>query len=211
VRGAYGRTGEFAVPEVSGVVLAGGQSRRLSQDKSLLQIDGRWILESVVQKLSSLTQDLLIVAANGDKLDRLGARVVPDVQTGRGPLVGILTGLEAMRHSRGVFVACDMPLLNLGLLRYMILVSEGHDVVMPRIGEYIEPLHAVYHRSCLPHIVDALDRGQHRPASFLGQVCVRYVEQREIETFDPRHLSFFNINTPDDLREATCLLRGDSC
>ena len=188
-------------------MLAGGKSRRLGTDKSLLQIDGEWLLESILRQLATLSQDVLIVAADGEKLPRLGVRVVPDVFPGRGPLGGIHAGLQAMLHPRGLVVACDMPLLNLALLRYMILVSDGYDVVIPRIGQYIEPLHAIYHKACVPHIVDALDHGQHRPAGFLDQVRVRYVDREEIETFDPQHLSFLNINGPDDLEAAERLLR----
>lgn len=91
-------------------------------------------------------------------------------------LIGHPALLLAMRHARGLFVACDMPSLNLELLRCLIPLSTDFDVVIPRIADNVEPSHAIY-----------------------SHVRVRYVEQSEIDAFNPEHLSFFNINTPDDL------------
>jgi molybdopterin-guanine dinucleotide biosynthesis protein A len=73
---------------------------------------------------------------------------------------------------------------------------------MPRLDDLIQPLHAVYSKDCLPPIRAQLERGQLQIRIFLGEVRVRYIEAGEIDRFDPRHLSFFNINTPHDLEEA---------
>jgi molybdopterin-guanine dinucleotide biosynthesis protein A len=194
-------------PAVSAIVLAGGKSRRLSVDKALLHLNGQWLLERILNTLSTLSDDLLVVANPKQEFARLPARIVPDAFPGTGPLGGIHSGLRSMRHDRGLVVACDMPLLNLHLLRYMILLSSDFDVVMPRIGEETEPLHAVYSSGCLPPIEDLLRCGERRIISFLPRVRVRYVEQDEINTFDPQHLSFFNINTQHDLDLAQKLSR----
>ncbi len=112
-----------------------------------------------------------------------------------------------MRYKRGLVVACDMPLLNLNLLRYMILLSANFDVVIPRIGGKTEPLHAVYSKACIEPIASLLRRNELRIIGFLSQVQVRYVEDHEVDIFDPEHLSFFNINTQDDLMLAQELIR----
>jgi len=194
------------VPDISVVVLAGGKSRRLGTDKALLRIRGEWLLQRIVNQLAVLTDDLFVVANESEKLRALGVRIVPDARAGGGSLIGILSGLQAMRYERGLFVACDMPFLNLELLRYMILLSPGFDVVIPRIGDELEPLHAIYDKSCVSPIVQALDRKAWRVIHFFAMVRVRYVDQPEIEAFDPQHRSFVNINTPADLEEAACLL-----
>jgi hydrogenase maturation protease len=103
-----------------------------------------------------------------------------------------------------------MPLLNLRLLEYMIQLSPEFDVVIPRIGDETEPLHAIYSKACVRPIGDLLDRGQRRVIRFFHQVRVRYVERDEIEAFDPEHLSFFNINTPADLQRGQQLFRQAS-
>jgi molybdopterin-guanine dinucleotide biosynthesis protein A len=190
------------VAAISAVVLAGGASKRLGMDKALLEINGEWLLQRTLNTLAALSDDLLVVARDKATLADLAVRVVQDVVPGRGTLMGIYTGLQSMRHQRGLFVACDMPFLNPSLLRYMILLSSDFDVVVPRIGSETEPLHAVYSKACLAPIARALDLGQLRVIQFFKEVRVRYVEQQEVEAFDPQHLSFFNINTVADLETA---------
>ena len=195
------------MPEISAVVLAGGKSQRLGMDKSLLHLDGEWLLQRILGQLATLSKDLVVVANDGKKLESLQVPVVPDARPGMGPLGGIYSGLQAMHCERGLFVACDMPLLNLPLLRYMVQLSPGFDVVIPRVADETEPLHAIYSKACLRPIADVMDRGQRRVIHFFDRVRVRYVEQDEIEVFDPEHLSFFNINTSADLQRAKELSR----
>ncbi len=202
---------EGSVPEASAIILAGGKSLRLALDKALLVLNGEWLLARIVSTLATLSDDLLVVANDAQHLEQLAARVVSDVYPGTGPLGGIYAGLGAMRYDRGLVVACDMPLLNLGLLRYLIQLSWESDVVLPRIGDKTEPLHAVYTKTCLRPIEDSLKRGERRIVAFFPEVRVRYVEQEEVEVFDPRHLSFFNINTMEELALARRLsAHGDS-
>jgi len=195
------------VLKVSAIALAGGKSKRLGTDKSLLKIDHEWLLQRILNALATLSDDVFVVANDQEKLAHLAVRVVPDVPPGMGPLGGIYAGLQSMRHERGVFVACDMPFLNLELLRYMILLSADFDVVIPRVGENTEPLHAIYSKACAQPIADLLNRQGRRVIGFFHQVRVRYVEQQEIESFDPQHLSFFNINTVEDLDQMRHLIR----
>ena len=193
--------------EVSAVVLAGGKSQRLGMDKSLLRFEGEWLLQHILSQLATLSNDLLVVASDGEKLASLQVPIVPDARPGTGPLGGIYSGLQSMRCERGLFVACDMPLLNVQLLQYMIQLSPAFDVVIPRVGDETEPLHAMYSKACLHPIADLMDGGQRRIIHFFDRVRVRYIEREEIEAFDPDHLSFFNINTPADLQRAQELIR----
>ncbi len=187
--------------------MAGGKSRRLGTDKSLLRVDGEWITARVVRLLAELCDDLLIVSNEVGRFATLPVRVVPDVQPGLGPLVGILSGLQAMRHEQGIFVACDMPLLNTNLLRHMMARAVGCDLVLPRIGNKIEPLHAIYSRACIPAIEALLAAGELRIAGLLPRVRICYMEQQELEEIDPDHLSFFNVNTPADLDALRTLMQ----
>jgi molybdopterin-guanine dinucleotide biosynthesis protein A len=195
------------MPEVSAVVLAGGKSQRLGMDKALLRFEGEWLLQRILGQLATLSEDLLVVANEGEKLASLQVPIVPDARPGMGPLGGIYSGLQSMRCERGLFVACDMPRLNLQLLQYMIQLSPEFDVVIPRVGDETEPLHAIYSKACLDPIVELLDCGQRRVIHFFDRVRVRYVDPEEIEAFDPKHRSFFNINRPADLQRAQELSR----
>jgi molybdenum cofactor guanylyltransferase len=194
---------------VSGLVLAGGRSRRLGMDKALLHIDGQWLLQRTVKTLQMICEDVWIIANNGERLSVLGVPIVADSRPGTGVLGGIYTGLTCMSCECGVFVACDMPLLSLSLLQYMVSVAFGYDVVIPRVAGEIEPLHALYNKSCLAPIEVALEKGELRPRAFFPAVRVRYVEQEEVEAFDPELRSIININTPQDLQRVRKLMAAE--
>ena len=102
-----------------------------------------------------------------------------------------------------------MPFLNQPLLRYMIEVSDGFDFVLPRINNLFEPLHAVYSKNCVAPIEFILQQGRKVIIELFDFVKVRYVEAEEVDRFDPQHLSFFNINTKEDLELARKIARGD--
>jgi len=186
---------------ISGIVLAGGQSSRLGTDKSFVTVKGKPLIEQIVAKLARLSDDVIIVTDSPERYNHLEARRVGDIYPGKGALGGVYSGLRAAANDYSLVVACDMPFLNLNLLRYMILLAREHDVVIPRIGGLLEPLHAVYSKSCLEPIERLLARGGLRIIDFFSEVQVRYVEEDEIDIFDPQHLSLFNVNTPSDLEE----------
>jgi molybdopterin-guanine dinucleotide biosynthesis protein A len=192
---------------VSVIVLAGGQSSRLGMDKSFVHVNGQSLIEHIVAKLARLSDDVIIVANSPEKYNRLKARLVGDIHPGKGALGGLYSGLRAATNAYSLVVACDMPFLDLNLLRYMILLACEHDVVIPRIGGFTEPLHAIYSKSCLKPIDRLLARGGLKIIDFFSEVRVRYVEEVEVDIFDPQHLSFFNVNTPNDLEEMKKLTR----
>jgi molybdopterin-guanine dinucleotide biosynthesis protein A len=195
---------------LSVVVLAGGHSERLGRDKSLLELDGEPLLARAVQRLGALSDDLVVVTNDAPRYESLSlaARFVPDEKPGMGSLMGIYSGLQAVRHAHALVVACDMPFLNLPLLRHMASLAPGYDVVVPRLGSLLEPLHAIYGKSCLPFMKELLDRGERKIVAFFHSVRVRYVNGAELDRFDPDHLSFVNVNTPQDwvrVQELSCL------
>ncbi len=192
---------------VSGVVLAGGQSSRLGMDKSFVNVNGQSLIEQIVAKLAKLSDDVIIVTNSPEKYDHLKARLVGDIYPGKGALGGIYSGLRTAANAYSLVVACDMPFLDLNLLRYMILLARGHDVVIPRIRRLPEPLHAIYSKNCLEPIDRLLARGGLKIIDFFSEVRVRYVEESEVDIFDPQHLSFFNVNTPNDWKEMEKLAR----
>lgn len=187
---------------ITAVVLAGGKSRRLGLYKALLRLDDETLLEVTVKKVATLS-DEAIVAVSGPLPYRLpGARLVADVYPGCGPLGGIHAGLTAASNFYSLVVACDMPFLNLELLQYIVELAPGCDVVIPRLGAYLEPLHAIYSKDCLRPIERQIEAGNLKISDLLSEVQVRYLEGDEIEHFDPKHFSFFNINTAEDLERA---------
>ena len=201
--------------DISCIVLAGGKGLRLGRDKTVETVGNTSLLERVVSYLSLFNSDIIIVAATKQYLPQVSGyaklRIVVDTYPGKGPLGGVFTGLVASDSLYNLVVACDMPFLNQALLHYMIGLADGFDLVVPRLGDnMIEPLHAVYSRNCLAIIKNLLEQGKMRFADLLTLVKVRYVEAEEINLFDPKHLSFFNINTEADLKTAQELAKeGD--
>jgi molybdopterin-guanine dinucleotide biosynthesis protein A len=185
---------------ISVVILAGGESRRLGIDKSLLEVEGQPLLARTVQTLATLSDDLAVVTNEAARYQALGlgVRFVPDEKRGMGSLMGIYSGLRVARYGHALAVACDMPFLSLPLLRYMAPLTEGYDVVTPRLNGLVEPLHSIYGKACLPFMAELLDQGRRKITSFFPKVRVRYVEEQELEAFDPSHLSFVNVNTAED-------------
>jgi molybdopterin-guanine dinucleotide biosynthesis protein A len=195
------------------IVLAGGYGSRLGKEKHKEEVAGESLIERTIGSLRLLSTEILIVISNRQSKSTFSsyteAKTVVDLYPGKGPLVGIYTGLLNSSNFNNLAVACDMPFLNLNLLRYMIGLSPGFDVVIPRIGAYMEPLHAVYTKNCLPSMKSLIERGSRKISYLLDSVKVRYVEKDEIDRFDPELLSFFNINTKADLEKARLLASRD--
>jgi molybdopterin-guanine dinucleotide biosynthesis protein A len=194
------------IVSISCIVLAGGKGSRLGRDKASVKICNRSLLEQVVSCLNAFNGEIIIVTATDKELPqftfRPELRTIMDIYPGRGPLSGIHSGLMASRSYYNLVVACDMPFINEALMSYMIQVSTGFDIVVPRLNNMLEPLHAVYSKGCLGPIQRLLMEGRLSVLQLLTLTRVRYIETEEINRFDPEHLSFLNINTENDLERA---------
>lgn len=188
--------------KLSGVILAGGASRRMGRNKALLEWGGRPLIAVVAERLRLVAEEI-IVAANDTRLYAPFAdRCVADVFPGVGTLGGLHAGLLASSYDLALVVGCDMPFLDPAVMAWFVEAAEGVDAVVLRQGEWLEPLHAVYRRSCLPAIETAIRAGQQSAFSFYDRVQVRYVDPAEIAHLDPELRSFRNINTPEEWRLA---------
>lgn len=200
--------------QAGGIVLAGGRSARFGHDKLTEVFGGCTLLEKVVECVASLVDEVVIVTAGDGVISEFeglpSIRVVTDLFPGKGPLVGLYTGLKESRSQLNLVVAADMPFLCAGLLRHMLELADGFDVVVPRIGDKVEPLHAVYAASCLPRIEAMLAEGELGVYRLIPRLTARYIEEGEVAAIDPERRSFFNVNTEDDLRRAR-ELAGRSC
>ncbi|MCK5182249.1 MAG: molybdenum cofactor guanylyltransferase [Dehalococcoidia bacterium] len=190
---------------MTSIILAGGKSSRLGRSKALQIIEGKSLIQRVVDRLAILSTEIIIVTAHGEAIPCSSAvriKTVADIYSVMGSLVGIYSGLIASSSLRAVVVGCDMPFLSVGLLEYMTQICSTFDVVVPRIKDKLEPLCAVYSKSCLVPIQELLEQNELMITKFFSVVKVKYVEEDEINSFDPEHLSFFNINSQDDLERA---------
>jgi len=196
------------VPDVSVAILAGGRSRRMGRDKAFLPVGGRPVIERVIERIAPLSDDLILITNEPVPYRYLGQRLVGDVAPGKGSLGGIYTALHAAHYDHCLVVACDMPFLNPDLLRYLIGLVPGYDVVIPRIAEFPETLHAVYGKRCLEPIKRRLLADQLKIVGFFDEVRVRTVERDDVARFDPAFRSFLNMNTPANWEQVQRLVRG---
>ena len=197
---------------VSGIVLAGGRSRRLGRDKAVEPLGGEPLIRRVVDRLADVVDEIVVVVADVEQGERLplpgSARVVVDAYPDCGSLGGIFTGLSAASAGWGLVVACDMPFLDRRLLRRILDRRGGHDAVVPVLDGRPEPTHAAYSKACLPPMERRLRARELKITGFFGEVRVRRVSEAEIDEIDPDHLSFLNVNTPDDLERALALVEA---
>jgi len=183
---------------------AGGKSSRMGTDKSFVPLLGRQMIEHVLDRVSNLGQLETILITNKPELySHLNLPMFSDVLPEKGSLGGIYTAVYNSRGDYTLCVACDMPFLNPALLHYMIsLIRIEMDVIVPRVEGYPEGLHAIYSKRCIEPIRRKLEADRLKVIGFYDEVSVLYLDEAEYQPFDPKGLSFRNINTPEELQQA---------
>ncbi len=184
--------GEWHLAEASAVILAGGASSRMGQDKSLMLVDGKPLIQRVWEQLSGRFGDILISTNERKKYAFLEARCVPDLVPGSGPLMGIRTAVEAARHDRIFVTACDIPVMDDDTVEKMLVLAEDFDCVVPRSRVGHEPLFAVYRKSAIPAMCDVLDSGERRISAVFPRVRTHAFDLGPAEWYR-------NLNTREDL------------
>ncbi|MCP4423941.1 MAG: molybdenum cofactor guanylyltransferase [Chloroflexi bacterium] len=180
-------------------IMAGGKSSRMGVDKSFVPFEGRPMIETAIERVTGLGDELILIANKPNDYAHLGLPMFGDVYPDHGPLGGIFTAVAHARHPHTLVVACDMPWLSRPLLDHMISLRETADIIVPRWTKFPEPLHAVYSKACLPPIEANLKAKRLKIVDFYGKMAIRFVDREEIERFDADGRSFANINTPQDL------------
>jgi molybdopterin-guanine dinucleotide biosynthesis protein A len=197
--------GEVAV-QCGGIVLCGGQSRRMGTDKAALLFAEQPMLARVVDRLQAAVSPVLVVAAVNQNLPALPAEVVivRDLRPDRGPLEGLAAGLRALPEGVEVaFIAgCDVPLLAPAFIRRMIELLGDADAAVPEFDNRLHPLSAVYRRGVLAQVQRMLADDHLRLQSLFERISTRRVGPDELRDVDPKLRSLWNINSPEDYRAA---------
>jgi molybdopterin-guanine dinucleotide biosynthesis protein A len=168
-------------------------------------LGGRRIVERVLDAVRAVVDDVLIVTNTPALYGFLGVPMVADVYPDHGSLGGIFSGLRAVSGDAAFTVACDMPFLHPDVARLVISRAGEGDVVIPRVGEQLETMHALYAKACLPHIERRLRAGQLKIVGFFEDVRVVEVDEVEVARVRPAEVVFMNVNTPDELARARAL------
>jgi len=194
--------------QITGVVLAGGKSRRMGIDKATLRVGSSYLIRFPLKVLSELFDDVLIIT-NSELLNTLEnifkhdkIRILEDIYPNHGALGGIYT---ALCHSRTPYIfvsACDMPFLNKDFIKYMTQIDDRYDVIIPEGPRGLEPLNAIYKKTIIRVVESRLLKGQNKIVDFFSDINVYAIPYDKIEGFDKEGKMFRNINTQEELKRA---------
>ncbi|GAB1232208.1 molybdenum cofactor guanylyltransferase [Ferrigenium sp. UT4] len=189
------------IEDCTALILAGGESRRMGQDKANLVLDGQTLL----QRMAGIVQPLfaeVIVSVRQPRREVALPQVCDD--PGQvGPLAGLAAGLARAKTSWVFAVACDMPFITPVLIEYLARQRGAYQAVVPRVHGYPQPLAAFYAAACLPAVHACLEgNGKHSLRALLDTLPVRYVSEDEMRVTDTELASFFDLDTPQDVRQA---------
>lgn len=193
----------------TGVILAGGANTRFSgEQKALLEIGGKRILDRIFEVMTTVFDDIVLVTNTPDLYLDWDATIVTDLLPVKSSLTGIHTGLFYTRTDYAFFTACDTPFLQREMVAAVVGgISPGIDIVMPETELGREPLCAVYARSCLELARNNIEKNRLKIMRTFRKKNIKIISEKTARKADPRLLSFFNVNTPADLERAQAIAR----
>jgi len=195
--------------DITCAILAGGESRRMGQNKAFIQVEGIWLFDYVYGTCKELFSDIIIVTNQLQQFKDYQAHIVIDAIPGSGSLGGLYTALMQASNQHTFCVACDMPFLKPELISHLIEKRLYYDIVIPRTKEGPEPLHAIYSKRCIQSIKKLLNKGELKITKLLSsELRICYCEEEELKKIDPFLSSFTNVNTREDLLEIQRILKG---
>jgi len=188
--------GKWLIREpATAIVLAGGRSRRMKENKSLLPVNDKPMIEFIVKQLENSFSEIIIGTDQPEKFSFLNLKTVADQSSGCGPIMGIYSCLEASVNDFNLVVACDIPLIDMNFISQMLLKAKGYDAVVPVIdGDKYEPLYAVYRKSALQEIANMITAGKFKISYLFDDIKVNFVPMSA-------HHNFWNLNTREDYRK----------
>jgi molybdopterin-guanine dinucleotide biosynthesis protein A len=180
-------------------ILAGGKSRRMGTDKSFIMLEGKPLIQHVIERASTLNCPIILIANDVERYSALGLPVYTDVIPNAGSLGGLYSALMHSTTANTLCLACDMPRISPPLLAHLATLTAEHDAVVPRVDGVAQSLHAIYHRHCLPIMYENVITGRLKISPMFDELKTRFVEGGELRLFDPDGTSFVNVNTPAEL------------
>ncbi len=186
----------------TGIILAGGKSKRFKTNKALVMIESRRLIDRIAEMLASVFPKIILVTNTPGQYEMLKVPKVMDIIPGKGPLSGIHAGLISSPTELNFIMACDMPFIDGNAIRYLFdQTRDGDDVVVPIVNGFPEPLAAVYRKTCIKPIEDSLLAERHQVISFYPYINIKHIPEAELMKFCGED-SFFNMNTRDDFHKA---------
>jgi molybdopterin-guanine dinucleotide biosynthesis protein A len=184
---------------MTGIILSGGAGRRMGgREKAFLTLDGETFIQRKIRLLKPLFDELLVIVNRAELYSGIEADILEDETPGDGPLMGMYTGLKASSSDINFITSVDSPFVHTGLVEYLLSEIEDRDAHVPVWRGYLEPLYAVYRKSCIPHIKKFL--GRKKIILFYDTIRLKCADETVCSSFDPNGRCFININSMDDYR-----------
>jgi molybdopterin-guanine dinucleotide biosynthesis protein A len=184
---------------ISGIILSGGQSIRMGQNKAFIKIDGVPIINRICDLFKKLFQETIIVTNQKEIFKDFDTKIYSDLIPNKGALGGLYTGIFFSTFYYSFCVACDMPFIKKSLVQYMINNIEDEDAIIPRTKDGLQPLHAIYSKKCLNPIKTTIEKGKFKITDFYELAKIKTLEENAFISLDPFRESFINVNTPKEL------------
>ncbi|MFC2124297.1 molybdenum cofactor guanylyltransferase [Bacteroidota bacterium] len=183
--------------KTTGIILAGGQGRRMGMEKGLTQFLGKPLIEHVIDAIKPLCDDITI-SANSSSYDYLGISVINDVLQDTGPSAGIHACLESSLNYINIIVPCDMPLVSASFFRCLLAYSEDYDITVTEVEERIQPLCGIYKKSISHRLGKLLESGEKRMTSLLDRFNTNYVGESDFPEHNLETI-LLNFNSPEEI------------
>jgi molybdopterin-guanine dinucleotide biosynthesis protein A len=182
-----------------GLILAGGENRRISVKKGFLKINNKNIVEHNIEALKHVCNRVIISTNTPEKYSYLGIPMIGDIVKSQGPMIGIFSALSLPEVSSIFVIACDMPYINVKLLKYIFKkYANPYDAVVPMYNKEPQPLLSIYSESVLMRMRESIKQEKTSMRGFLQEIKVLYISEEEVKSIDPEGRSFVNINTLQD-------------
>jgi molybdenum cofactor guanylyltransferase len=176
-----------------GIVLAGGKSSRMGQNKALLEFNNKTVIEGIIEKLKILFDDVIIITNTPELFKFTGLKIYPDIYPGRGPLAGIHSGLFHSNNEKNFIISCDLPLISVEAIRYIAGYSSEKQAVFFKKNGHLQYLFGIYKKQLIPLLEESLKNENLRMMDFVKNIDAEIVEA---ENF-PEEI-FYNLNKPED-------------
>jgi molybdopterin-guanine dinucleotide biosynthesis protein A len=185
--------------KINGIILAGGKSLRMGEDKGLLELKGLKMTEYVIGALEPTVSGIVIVSSNTE-YNRFGYPVCADLIKDCGPAAGIYTGLHESTEEKNIVLSCDTPFVSTDFLRYLILHSGDEEITVPMVNSRVHPLIGIYRKAILLRLRRYLEGGERKMTTLIKRFETKYLDVSLQTEFDTEKI-FLNINTPEELRK----------
>ena len=182
---------------VTGIILSGGKSTRMGQDKGLLELNGKPMIQHVIDHIDPIC-DQILISTNEKKYEDFGFPVYKDVITDIGPAGGIISCLDHSANNKNLIISCDLPYTSTNFIRKLLDLSSDYEITLPKYGPHLQPLCAVYSKRVYKTFKECVTMGVYSLKSIIMEFQVQVIEQDAIPEFDfSKELN--NINSKDDL------------